>query len=121
MKALIPLTLWVALLGCTTNGVGGGDLSALQSFLSTPLSDRVSAALVQGDNRYLAIDRTAPCAPEASRQPSRRFSIPGTGGDHRSEKHRKVNAEARDYACAYNEELATLLGEAPPKALEEIP
>jgi hypothetical protein len=110
------ITLCGALLGCASSSLLGGDgaTQGLHSFLSIPHEERVASALVQGDSRYLAIGRTAPCAPEASRQPSRRFSIPGSGAEITTEKHRRLEAEAREYACSYNEELATLLGEAPP-------
>jgi hypothetical protein len=117
MKPKVMLViLCVAWSGCASSGVLGGDGAnrALHSFLSVPHAERVSAALVQGDSRYLAVGHTAPCAPEASRQPSRRFSIPGSEAEITSEEHRRLEAEAREYACSYNQELATLLGEAPP-------
>jgi hypothetical protein len=113
---LILVSLCAALSGCAAFSVFGGDggTRALQSFLSVPPADRVSSALVHGDSRYLAVGRAAPCAPEVARLPSRRFSIPGSEEAITTEEHRRLEAEAREYACSYNEELATLLGEAPP-------
>jgi hypothetical protein len=120
MNTALQASVCIAVLGCASLGADSGS-SDLRSFLSTPHADRLSTALVQGDTRFLAIGRTAPCAPDAARQPSRRFSIPGTGDGQHSEPHGRLVAEARDYACAYNEELAILLGEAPPRAPEATP
>jgi len=112
MRALVLVPIVAALLGCASSGAGGGSggEGALREFLETPPTDRLSAALVQGDDRYLATGGptpTAPCAPDSARLPSRHFVIPGSGGDGTA-------TEARDYACAYNKELATILGETPP-------
>ena len=118
MRALVLFTISASLIGCA---LLGGDEAAsrarkLRSFLGTPHESRLTSALSRADTRYLAIGGappSAPCAPEKWRIPSRHSLIPGTG-ELDFEDQGQLKIEARDYACAYNTDLAAMLGETPP-------
>ena len=90
---------------------GGSDLDALRSFLGVSPSQRLEAALVQADRRFLGIRGIAlevPGVADAQHgfDPARIRAIPGTTHTPVSAEHSDLMQRAQRYARAYNALLA---------------